>query len=139
MLGYQDKLRFWIPKSTTRRGPVRSHTQFFLLDNDHGVNLNSTPAVSAPWRLRYSFKASMESTYTVTSEYAGALKSDVPKTEHDTECGIAPGDLSGRHYHVSQNLALASTEFKVCLHLPLPDKSVVTKFVNSPGFCQLKI
>lgn len=38
------------------------------------------------------------------------------------------------------NLALASTEFKVCLHLPLPDKiAVVTKFVNSPGFCQLKI
>jgi len=65
---------FW---STTRRGPDRSHTQSFLLDNDHGVNLNSTPAVSAPWRLRYSFKASMESTYTETSEYAGALKSDV--------------------------------------------------------------
>lgn len=73
---------------------------------------------------------------------AGCSSLDIFKTEHNTECGIGSGDLSGHHYHsVSQNFVLALAEFKVdWLTFTLPDEiSVSTKLVNSPSFCQLKI
>lgn len=73
---------------------------------------------------------------------AGCFSLDIFKTEHNTECGVGSGDLSGHQYHnVSRNLVLALTEFKVdLLTFTLPDEiSVITKLVNSPSFCQLKI
>lgn len=73
---------------------------------------------------------------------AGRFFLDISKTEYNTESGLVSGDLSGHHYHnVSQNLVLALTEFKVDLFtFTLIDEiSVITKLVNSPSFCPLKV
>lgn len=91
------------------------------------VGWYSTPAIPTPWRLGYKLTANLVmSTHTEPRTptllmrrwclEAGCFSLDIFKTEHNTECGIGSGDLSGHQYHnVSRNLVLALTEFTVDL------------------------